>query len=268
MTESGVFARLGVVGGPVAVVVAHPDDETVGAGAQLPHWRGVTFVYVTDGSPRNPADATAAGFATREAYAQARRAEVRAALALAGTGPARVRELGRADQEASLDMATLSRDLAALLRELRPAVVVTHPYEGGHPDHDATAFAARAACRLIARHAPAPALVEMASYHGAPGRLVANEFLPADSEVVRMELSGAERAFKLSLVACYRSQARPLSYLPVGIESFRVAPDYDFTRPPHGGRLWYERFDWGMTGPRWRELAAGSLARLGLRGRG
>jgi LmbE family N-acetylglucosaminyl deacetylase len=267
MAGGGVFARLGV-GGPPAVIVAHPDDETVGAGARLTEWRGATFVYATDGSPRNPADATAAGFATREGYAAARRAEARAALALAGIEPTRVRELGRVDQEASLDMAALARDIAALLRELRPAAVVTHPYEGGHPDHDATAFAAHAARRLLARDGPAPALVEMASYHGAPGRLVANEFLPADGEGIRMELSESECEFKRSLVACYRSQARTLAYLPVGVESFRLAPGCDFTRPPHGGPLWYERFAWGMTGPRWRELAAEALAQLGLRGPG
>lgn len=268
MDEKGVFARLGAGSGPVAVVVAHPDDETVGAGAQLPHWGDATFVYVTDGSPRTLADANAAGFATREEYAAARRVEVRAALALAGVPPPQVRELGRVDQEASLDMAALARDLAALLRELRPVAVVTQPYEGGHPDHDATAFAAHAARRLLAGDGLAPAIVEMASYHGGPGRLVAGEFLPGDGEVIRMELSEAERAFKRALVACHRSQARTLSYLPVGAERFRLAPEYDFTCPPHDGPLWYERFDWGMTGGRWRELAAAALARLGLRGPG
>jgi LmbE family N-acetylglucosaminyl deacetylase len=266
MVEGGVLARLGVTGGPVAVVVAHPDDETVGAGAQLPHWRDATFVYVTDGSPRNPADATAAGFATRDGYAAARRAEVRAALALAGIPAAPVRELGRVDQEASSDMAALALDLADLLRELRPAAVVTHPYEGGHPDHDATAFAVHAARRMLARTGPAPRVLEMASYHGATGRLATAEFLPDGGEVVRVELTGAERAFKRSLAACYRSQARTLSHFPFEAECFRPAPEYDFARPPHDGPPWYERFDWGMTGPRWRELAREALARLEPRG--
>ncbi|MBV9250682.1 MAG: hypothetical protein JO227_15715, partial [Acetobacteraceae bacterium] len=36
-----------------AVVVAHPDDETVGAGASLRLFRDLTLVHVTDGAPRD-----------------------------------------------------------------------------------------------------------------------------------------------------------------------------------------------------------------------
>jgi hypothetical protein len=36
----------------------------------------------------------------------------------------------------------------------------------------------------------------------------------------------------------------------------RPAPLYDFTKPPHAGKLWYESLGWSMTGRRWRELAA------------
>lgn len=65
----------------VAVVGAHPDDETIGAGAQLARLRRLTLVHVTDGAPRNGRDAAAAGFADPRAYAEARRAELDAALA-------------------------------------------------------------------------------------------------------------------------------------------------------------------------------------------
>lgn len=43
---------------------------------------------------------------------------------------------------------------------------------------------------------------------------------------------------------------------PIDVERFREAPEYDFTQPPHEGRLHYEYFDWGMTGDRWRSLAS------------
>ena len=39
------------------------------------------------------------------------------------------------------------------------------------------------------------------------------------------------------------------------IEQFRLAPHYDFTKLPNGGKLYYETRRWGMTGARWVELA-------------
>jgi hypothetical protein len=45
-----------------------------------------------------------------------------------------------------------------------------------------------------------------------------------------------------------------LQAFTVEVERFRAAPDYDFTQAPHSGALFYENFNWGMTGARWREL--------------
>ena len=50
----------------VALVVAHPDDEVIGAGGRLSHWQDCHIIYVTDGAPQNSLDAAAAGFGTRE----------------------------------------------------------------------------------------------------------------------------------------------------------------------------------------------------------
>ena len=55
------------IGEPVAIVVAHPDDETIAAGASLPLLRTLTLVHVTDGAPARLQDARAAGFGTAEA---------------------------------------------------------------------------------------------------------------------------------------------------------------------------------------------------------
>src|SRR5947209_3298831 len=66
----------------VFVVCAHPDDEVIGAGAQLSVWRNLCLVHITDGAPRDLADAHAAGFHTRTAYACARQEELRRAVEL------------------------------------------------------------------------------------------------------------------------------------------------------------------------------------------
>src|SRR3954453_18732615 len=70
--------------GHVAIVFAHPDDETIGCGAQLHRLRDLTLVLLTDGAPRGGADARAAGFPNSEAYAEARRRELVAVMRRCG----------------------------------------------------------------------------------------------------------------------------------------------------------------------------------------
>ena len=250
------------------IIVAHPDDEVVGAGARLPRLRQAVFVHVTDGAPYDLRDATANGFSTRHEYALARRQELIAALALAGIAPQQAHELGYVDQEATLYLADLSHRIATLLGDLQPTVVLTLPYEGGHPDHDATAFAVHAACRLLEQHRVLPpTLIEMTSYHNGSQGIVGHEFLPGTGDqVTTLVLSEAECDFKRRLLDCFPTQQHTLCWFSMDIECFRLAPRYDFTRPPHAGQLFYECFPWGMTGPRFRSLAHQAMQTLRLTG--
>jgi LmbE family N-acetylglucosaminyl deacetylase len=248
----------------MAVVVAHPDDEVIGAGAHLALLSDVSVVHVTDGAPRAMQDAYAAGYETREAYARARRREAEAALALAGIAPQSVIALGIADQDASLCMAELARRLARFFADSAVQVVLTHAYEGGHPDHDATAFAVRGAAVLITDAGGIePVVLEMAGYHAGEGRLVTHDFIPGGDEGLTIKLDKGRQALKRRMLACHASQSPTLAQFGVEVERYRPAARYDFTAPPHEGQLWYEKFDWGMTGVRWRTLASEALAELG-----
>src|SRR5947209_5072540 len=68
-----------VHGKGLLIIGAHPDDEVIGAGGQIPNWLEAMFVHVTDGAPREMSDARRQGFENRDDYAAARRYELEAA---------------------------------------------------------------------------------------------------------------------------------------------------------------------------------------------
>jgi N-acetylglucosamine malate deacetylase 2 len=248
----------------VVVIVAHPDDEIIGAGAGLSSLNGVTVIHVTNGAPRDLDYALRACFATGDEYAGARREECLSALGLAGVAPEQVRELEFADQEAIFNLIPITRRLVEILRELGPEAVLTHSYEGGHPDHDATAFAVHTALRLLeGEFTRPPEVLELTSYYSCGGRMVTSDFLPFRGFGVRtFRLSKEARELKQRMFDCFVTQREVLRWFPIGVERYRAAPPYDFTRPPHEGRLHYEYFNWGIRGARWRTLAHEAISRL------
>lgn len=246
------------------IAVAHPDDETLGAGILLSRNPDVRVIHATDGAPRDPAFAARGFSGTLEEYAAVRQRELEAALALAGIGPERLRCLGARDQGVVLEIPRLTRELAAAFLEIAPEIVLTHAYEGGHPDHDAVALAVHAAADLLrGEGARPPEIWEMALYHAEPGenrerRMVVSELLPRPGvEETRIVLTEEERELKRRMIGCFETQRETLrAFLPPLDERFRPAPRYDFTKPPHEGRLQYEIWGFGMTGERWREVAS------------
>jgi N-acetylglucosamine malate deacetylase 2 len=257
----------------VLLVVAHPDDDVLGAGALLARLPCVQIVYVTDGAPRDGHDARAHGFETPQSYAAARRREAGEALALAEIDPRSTVWLDVPDQEAIFQLERIVHRIGQLLVATSARLILTHPYEGGHPDHDAVAFAVHAALALRRREQPGsarPLLLEFTGYHAAATGGRETSFLPCDASAeATFVLSEVERRLKSAMLARHRTQAAMLADFPVQQESFRFAPDYDFSRPPHPAPLLYERpgfgAAWGVDGPRWRGEAAAAAERLGVR---
>ncbi len=246
------------------VVVAHPDDEAIGVGARLKNLPDSLIVHVTDGAPRDPVYAQKKGFATREEYSRARQEELAAALRLVEVGPERTRCLNVVDGEASARMVELSYSIADLLDEFRPEVVLTHPYEGGHTDHDATAFAVHLACGMLRREGvPAPLVLEFTSYNFKGGERTVGEFIPFFGVTAKQaDLPPELQKLKREMYDCFVSQKDCLSAFPVEREQFRPAPRYTFTQAPHRGPLLYERFSNLVSGDQWRDQARRALERL------
>ncbi len=270
MTGEDVCERLCRLGQPgvhapkLLVILAHPDDEVLALGGRL-EWLGESlFVTVTDGVPLDGHDARNHGFATLQDYRAARRAELAEALRKAGLDETRARTLrlqdGRliSDQLAALSLVALTQLLLRTLGQFEPDAVLTHPYEGGHPDHDACAFAVHLAVRCAGETVP---IIEAPFYHATAGGMETGVFPGGGGYAVR--LLPEQKANKRALLACFASQADTLQAFGIDVERFRTAPAYDFARPPHEGTLHYESYPWGMDGNRFCALATGALRELG-----
>jgi N-acetyl-1-D-myo-inositol-2-amino-2-deoxy-alpha-D-glucopyranoside deacetylase len=162
----------------VLISTAHPDDETFGSGgtSALLAARGVPVhvLLATSGQAGEITDPALDTPANRADLGALREAEARAAGAVVGL--AGIVFLGHWDGRlAEVGDERLAREVATVIRRLRPAVVITFGPEGiyGHPDHLAVHRATRLAWDLAAD----PAL----DLDGLPAHGVARLFYQAIS---------------------------------------------------------------------------------------
>lgn len=245
---------------PVVLVAAHPDDETLGVGARMACLRQFTLIHLTDGAPRGAGIDDAD---RRDAVAAQRARELDDALRALGATPQRRVAYGWCDQES---IEHLSEIVDALHGDLAgAAVVLTHAYEHGHPDHDTAALAVHAACALLATAGAAPTVVEFPSYHLRRGGPRFGTFWPdAARRQWIAKLDVRERARKARALACFASQREMLGNFPIDVERFRRAPDYDFRVPAPPPCAWYDERQWPIDSPTWRRLARRGLREMGI----
>ena len=231
---------------PVALVLAHPDDETASAGGLLQRLEQVRLIYLTDGAPRDLIDARRAGFDDRRDYAMLRKRELSTSS----------RQLGLCvepifydcpDKEA-LDQ--LIEIVARLVSDLRGAkAAITHAFEHGHPDHDTASVAvALASLRL---GISAPERFEFAGYHLSDDGPVFGAFWPGGQDF-SLQLAPDELERKRRAIAAFESQHQTLAHFPLAPERFRRAPEYDFTAAAPPGRALYDLYGWDITSQLWR----------------
>jgi len=243
------------------VVVAHPDDDVVGAGGLISRLDNVTVLHITDGVSRN-GSANEAFDASSESARALR--ESRQALALANVPPEHIVEFGLSTEQAPFELANLTRRIAAFLMQIAPDIVLTNPYEGGDPDHDATAFATHAALRLMREKGfEPPSIFEIAMYPTPEGNKRVLDFLASEAaETTTLLLDKKARDLKRQMFDCFTTRPDLQRQNSFARERFRRPPRYNFAAPPNGGKLNYERVAPGVDSVEWQELVRKAWSEL------
>jgi len=229
------------------VVVAHPDDETLGCGCLMQRVGELRVAFATDGAPLDPQFWPK--FQNRAHYASVRKLEACDALAYVDADQMEflIDGAGKTfpDQALYRHLPEAALSLRSMVERVSPAAMITVAYEGGHPDHDCCNFLVN----QVANQLGIPAW-EMPLYHRALGGQRSQEFWDADGSESVLEPSYAEIKKKQQMLAAYSSQSEALKQFTSPLERFRPlsAERYDYFHPPHPGQLNYEAWGWPMSG--------------------
>jgi N-acetylglucosamine malate deacetylase 2 len=220
------------------VLVAHQDDEAIGCGILLQRAEQPAVVFATDGAPTD--QYFWGKYGSPERLAKIRRAE--AAHAMSEVEVARYEILSIRDQRLFEHLPEALDRIITIARDHRCGSIVTHAYEGGHPDHDACSYLAF----LVREQLDLP-VWEMPLYHRAHGAPERQRFISGDADVV-LTPTDAEYDRKRRMATAYASQGEVIRAFPERNEIFRRQPRYEYSRPPHAGTLNYEAWQWPITG--------------------
>jgi LmbE family N-acetylglucosaminyl deacetylase len=228
----------------ILLLIPHPDDEVVGCCAAIgrAHARGnrVFGLYLTTGVP------------SRETLwrwqrgSHARRVARRWAEAEVAAGLLGIEIVGRqpiASRQLKEHLPETRRHIEAAIAETRADMLWAPAYEGGHQDHDAANF-------LASRFLGRLPVWEFSEYNFAGGRAHSQAFCAPTGTETSLALDAEERARKRRALGLYRSERGNLRHIAVANECFRPLAAYDYGRPPHAGRLFYQRFQWVPRHPR------------------
>ncbi len=135
------------------------------------------------------------------------------------------------------------RKISFLIKKYKIDTIFCPAYEGGHQDHDVSNF-------ICSRLQNTSKVYEYAEYNFSKGQINCNEFIKPTKNQVTLKLSVNEKKEKIKLLEIYNSEKGNLNYLNLEKECYRKLYHYDYSKPPHLGKLFYRRFSFFSWHPR------------------
>jgi LmbE family N-acetylglucosaminyl deacetylase len=222
----------------ILIFVPHPDDEIVACAAAIGRAKAqgaeVFAAYLTDGCLARDIvwpwrRARHAGDAAR------RRTEAETAAKRLGLVP--IAWSARPARSLWRQLRQVHADMHAAIEACAPDQIWVPAYEGGNPDHDGLNGLAQLFVHQFS-------VLEFAEYNFLGGTARAQQFPIPDGGERTIMLAPEERASKRALLDVYASERQNLGYVGTERECWRPLARYDYSRPPHPGKLWYQRFQW------------------------
>lgn len=222
----------------ILLLAPHPDDEVAGCAAAIGRARAqgcrVFCAWLTTGIPDEDA-LWPWQHSRRTERVHVRRSEAERAAETLDIRPIWFQDIPTRRVKDSL--AQTYAGIERLLGETAAEVLWCPAYEGGHQDHDTTNF-------LASLFRDRVSVWEFSEYNFAGSRVQSNRFPTETGREREIVLEEEERGRKRELLNIYRSERLNLRYIASVREVFRLLGDYDYSRPPHAGKLFYERFQW------------------------
>jgi hypothetical protein len=166
-----------------------------------------------------------------------RRAEAEAVAARLGLTP-----LGwpaRAARRLWRELPQTHAEMRSAIEQCAPDQIWLPAYEGGSSDRDGLNALGQLFVDQIA-------MLEFAEVNFYRGAARAHQFPFPDGSEETIVLDAADREQKRQLLGLYSSDARNLADVGLASECYRPLAVYDYSQPPHPGRLWYARRRWDL----------------------
>jgi LmbE family N-acetylglucosaminyl deacetylase len=222
----------------ILILIPHPDDEVVGCAAAIARARAqgsrVFGAFLSHGFlPKGDLwPWQRKGYGKRVAL---RMKEAQSAADFLGITVVGKNE-ERAAREIWRNLKQVHEDVQSAIQHCAPDRIWVPAFEGGNPDHDAL--------NALASTVKGTPVFEFAEYNLADGKVNPNQLLGRHGGEIVHRLKAEEITMKREALSLYASEAGNLSGMACKEEQFRPLPRHDYSKRPHAGKLWYERFQW------------------------